>query len=548
MRAHVTLLSLALVVPAAAEPGPTPREVHVDHHGGLRPAAAAAALRPPADDRDGANRCPHLQWSADGCRLLAGWTSPKGLVDGSSTAARLDVWDVGAANAVWRAPVPAVPAAVQLDRAGNTVRACLPDDTLRVWTLGRPAAAATVALRPPPRGGRMLVADFFPDGRLVAVHVTERDLTADLYAPAGKHLGRHVRPHRDLLPSFTVWSQYAALRDHPGNLLGPRLRPVGVVADRSQPPLQDPKVDFTLGSGTATPSIPAGSALIALRFEPPSLGNGSEPGGGVWDAPTGRYLSGLPWDLFFGSDPTISPDGRWLADATDSSILVRELASVLGQDGRVRRPTPGGRHVFKAPSARSLAFSPDGKRLASAHTDGTIYVWDVPPAVAAPWAPADADRLWADLGVADAAPAWKALWHLLDHPAEATEWVGGRLKPVPAHADTADQIARLDDGRYAVRERAAAVLAARGEAIEGDLRAAIRDPRSEEQHRRLEGLLGKFDPAAPPDGETLRALRAVWLLERLGTPEAKKLLERLAGGAAGSRVTREAKAALERMP
>jgi hypothetical protein len=41
-------------------------------------------------------------------------------------------------------------------------------------------------------------------------------------------------------------------------------------------------------------------------------------------------------------------------------------------------------------------------------------------------------------------------------------------------------------------------------------------------------------------------VRAIELLECLGTPEARALLERLAAGASGARLTQEAKAALDR--
>jgi hypothetical protein len=52
---------------------------------------------------------------------------------------------------------------------------------------------------------------------------------------------------------------------------------------------------------------------------------------------------------------------------------------------------------------------------------------------------------------------------------------------------------------------------------------------------------------APVAGERLQALRAVEVLERVGTPEARRLLETLAGGAPGARLTWEARAALGRL-
>jgi hypothetical protein len=62
-----------------------------------------------------------------------------------------------------------------------------------------------------------------------------------------------------------------------------------------------------------------------------------------------------------------------------------------------------------------------------------------------------------------------------------------------------------------------------------------------EVHQRIERLLARIKP------ETWRDLRAVEVLERIGSPEAKQVLESLAKGAEGARLTREAKASLERL-
>jgi hypothetical protein len=47
--------------------------------------------------------------------------------------------------------------------------------------------------------------------------------------------------------------------------------------------------------------------------------------------------------------------------------------------------------------------------------------------------------------------------------------------------------------------------------------------------------------------EEVRMVRAVEVLERADLPEARRLLVALAGGDTGARLTREAKAALERL-
>ena len=66
-----------------------------------------------------------------------------------------------------------------------------------------------------------------------------------------------------------------------------------------------------------------------------------------------------------------------------------------------------------------------------------------------------------------------------------------------------------------------------------------------EVSRRIEDLLNKIE-CGPLTPETLQTLRAIEVLEHLGTPEARRLLEKLGGGAE-ARETREAKAALERL-
>lgn len=66
-----------------------------------------------------------------------------------------------------------------------------------------------------------------------------------------------------------------------------------------------------------------------------------------------------------------------------------------------------------------------------------------------------------------------------------------------------------------------------------------------EAGKRIEFLLEKLDLLKDP--ERLRALRAIEVLENIGTAEAQRTLQRLAGGAAEAQQTREAKASLERL-
>jgi hypothetical protein len=75
------------------------------------------------------------------------------------------------------------------------------------------------------------------------------------------------------------------------------------------------------------------------------------------------------------------------------------------------------------------------------------------------------------------------------------------------------------------------------------LRQALQNNPSLEMRRRTEAILAA--PRRPQAGD-LRNLRATAVLERIGTPEARGMLEKLAGGAAAPE-TRAAQAALRRL-
>jgi HEAT repeat protein len=77
------------------------------------------------------------------------------------------------------------------------------------------------------------------------------------------------------------------------------------------------------------------------------------------------------------------------------------------------------------------------------------------------------------------------------------------------------------------------------------LRAALRNRPSPEQRRTIEQLLDTLYTLRSP--EALRQLRAIEILERIGTPEAVEVLQKLAIGATEARPTQEAKASLERL-
>src|SRR5262249_58981128 len=88
-------------------------------------------------------------------------------------------------------------------------------------------------------------------------------------------------------------------------------------------------------------------------------------------------------------------------------------------------------------------------------------------------------------------------------------------------------------------------LADLGEAAAPALRQALEGNPSFEARQRIQQLLKQIDPARTP--ERLRVLRAMEILEYVGTPEAKRLLSALAKGANYARQTEEAREALRRL-
>jgi RNA polymerase sigma factor (sigma-70 family) len=205
-----------------------------------------------------------------------------------------------------------------------------------------------------------------------------------------------------------------------------------------------------------------------------------------------------------------------------------------------------------------LAFSPDGRRLASGSRDTTGLVWDVAAALPArknvQLSAKELKDCWADLAADDAGRAYRAVRLLARAPGPAAALIGEHLQPVPFPRREAVRrlLAALDSKQFAEREKATRELEGLGEVGEAALRELLKGRPSLEVRRRAEGILAKMKEAetrAPPvpTGEAVRALRALEVLEWAGTPEAERLLRRLADGAPHAALTQDARAAWQRL-
>jgi hypothetical protein len=227
----------------------------------------------------------------------------------------------------------------------------------------------------------------------------------------------------------------------------------------------------------------------------------------------------------------------------DPDVRLYELAT-----GRERR-----RFVGHQANAHALTFSPDGKRLAAGGDEGTILVWDVTGlrsgSDAGPSQPSNRDlaTIWDGLADDDASRAYDAMCRLIHCPAQALSFLRERLRPAAAADPMSVRrlLADLDSDEFDVRERASQALGKMGGQAESALNQFLKGNPSAEARKRAERVLAKID--ADPTGEALRALRAIEVLEHIGTPEASRLLKSLADGAPEARLTREAKAALQRL-
>jgi hypothetical protein len=201
---------------------------------------------------------------------------------------------------------------------------------------------------------------------------------------------------------------------------------------------------------------------------------------------------------------------------------------------------------------RCLALAPESRTLATGQADSTILLWDLSlrdNVQKGASAQHTMDSLWEDLAGANALRGYTAVWHLVDDPQHAVPFLKTHLRPVvPAAAEEVRSLLHdLDSNQFKIRNAAVEKLRSLGERAEPALREALQENMSLEKRQRLEALLSRFVPFSPLQGATLRGVRAVQVLERIGTSEAREILERLAHGMASASLSRAAQGALERM-
>jgi RNA polymerase sigma factor (sigma-70 family) len=299
----------------------------------------------------------------------------------------------------------------------------------------------------------------------------------------------------------------------------------------------------------------SGKLLVTLRHHDPQDGHflsfspmfytpdgkqviTAEPcGAWIWDLATGREARrAIRWSNYHDR-ATLSPDGRFLAtcgpggrsrgQSDDPPIIIWELASgqevarleAHGEALLLRPFSPDGRFLASASrhrgtipnstvrvldlatgrevrrfeghrgSVNAVAFTPDGRSLVSASEDATALVWDVSDLrdrreSGMRLTPEVLESRWDELAGSDALVAYRATWALSVPP--AVPFLRDHLRPATA-----------------------------------------------------------AEPINSPGD--LRTLRAIATLERIGTHEARGVIERLAQGDPNAITTREAASTLDRL-
>jgi WD40 repeat protein len=227
-----------------------------------------------------------------------------------------------------------------------------------------------------------------------------------------------------------------------------------------------------------------------------------------------------------------------------------------GRDGSLRLwEADTGRELRRAPghmgAIHAICFAADCKSMFSAGADTTILVWDVATLIHDPLPPVadlssrQLETLWSDLASEEDETAYEAVHTLSAAGKQGVTLIRQRVRPVAAEL-IARWLAQLDDDRFTAREKATEELAELGKLVEGPLRKHLQGDPSVESRRRMEALLHKIEETTFSP-ERARAIRAVEVLERIGSAEAKRVLETLATGAPDAELTREASAALKRL-
>jgi len=527
----------------------------------------------------------YVAFSADGRHLI---TSGNGMVS---------LWDFASGKELRSFPVPGNPpvvAPVAISHDARTLVAAV-GSFLEVWDVREwqrlprdsfpDAAVSQLAFL---NAGKTLVslhesgglyAWDVEKGRLLATHADRFVAEVGLGALPG---GKAVRAYNHTSASWLDWEPGGKSEARPwrGALLLP-LSPDGrtyVQPEKTGAVLHDGGTDRALRKLLEPPQdTPLYHAEDGQRFAGRD-GNGRLR---VWDVERGRGSNPLPgpdgrrscylspggrtiiqliggvrvWEVLSGGERSsfpLSKSATTAAFSPDGQTLV--VGTVGGEVLAIDLDT--GKEIVRraghTSAVRCLRFSPDGRLLGSGGDDTTIVIWDaavfrVSRHEEEKLGREQALRLWDSLRTEDAAKAFQLIRALSSGGAEVVPLIREKLRPM--REESARKIRRLveqlEDRRFARREAAVRDLLEIGPEAAPALEQLLSKEPSLDAKQRAEQLLRRY--RTMPAGSRLQGMRAVEVLERMATPAARAALTELAGGGPDAWLTREAKAALQRL-
>jgi WD40 repeat protein/DNA-binding SARP family transcriptional activator len=204
------------------------------------------------------------------------------------------------------------------------------------------------------------------------------------FSPDGSALASVSDDRTAILWDVATGKARQTLRGHAGSVTGMAFSPDAATLYTSS--LDDSVIawDLTGTRGLARQLTRAGGPVVGVAFSPrnPSLLAlaGSEGPTTLWDLAR-RVRVGEPLAVTGESANTVvfSPDGRILAAANhaDGTVVLFNVAS-HARVGRPLHPPYGPIYVpYQSRDVNGIAFSPDGRLLATADNEGSLVLWDL---------------------------------------------------------------------------------------------------------------------------------------------------------------------------